>query len=107
MSATGILDAAALKAIVCARDANGTWWADPSRVDRLLDNVHEPIDVARITAIEPQRQIPEQPVFAHEVDADVIERWIGWKRFIRGVQTIPDTRGTDIELTFDEAQRPL
>lgn len=104
MSATGILDGTSLKAIMCERNAAGTWWAHPQRIAALLEDVHAPIDGRAITRLAPERNIPEQPLFANEVDADVIERWIGWKRFIRGVQTIPDTRGTDIELTFDEAQ---
>jgi hypothetical protein len=43
---------------------------------------------------------PPQPLFAADVTADDLERWVSWRRFVRGVQSVPDTRGKDLDLAF-------
>jgi hypothetical protein len=43
---------------------------------------------------------PQQPLLARDLTADDLERWVGWKRFVRGVQVVPDTRGKDLDLAF-------
>jgi predicted deacylase len=46
------------------------------------------------------RPAPLQPLSAAEVDADNLERWIGWKRYLRTGQVLPGTRGLDVDLAF-------
>lgn len=102
MSATGILDAASLRALLVHTDATGHTWADPSRLDALF----APGGSLRLAGIAPVasrgRASPPQPLVADDVDADDLERWIGWKRLLRLSQIIPDTRGKDLDLAFDE-----
>lgn len=45
---------------------------------------------------------PIEPVHGNEVNADNLQRWLGWKRFVRSSQVIPDSRGSDVDLAFSE-----
>lgn len=108
MSATGILDAAALKHLLLRADPDGGIWVDPQALDYALSTAYPggPNVESRRTVPLPApahgRPIPAQPVFGDRLDADDIERWIGWKRFVRQTQTLPDTRGRDMDLAFEE-----
>jgi hypothetical protein len=97
MARTGILDGTSLQGLLLREGPSGTYRVDPDRLDAVL---------RRPEAFEPSppirgRTIPPQPLTSDEVDADALERWIGWKRFLRGAQVIPDTRGKDLDLVFD------
>ncbi len=51
------------------------------------------------------RGLASVPVlFASEVTADELERWVGFVRFVRSVQVVPDTRGKDLDLLFDASR---
>jgi len=102
MSATGILDADSLQAVAVRRDGSG-WVADPARIHRLYERAHaRPVDSGSLWSVgAPQAPVsPPVPLQADHVDADDLERWVGWKRFVRGVQVVPDTRGNDMDLAF-------
>jgi len=108
MSTTGILDADALKAL-CVRRTGKEWVADPARVAAAHEALLEPsLDVDTLDAVlpaslaVPARPSPVQPCLASDVVADDLERWVGWKRFVRGAQMLADTRGKDLDLAFDE-----
>ncbi|MBT3218736.1 MAG: hypothetical protein HN348_06560 [Proteobacteria bacterium] len=97
VSATGILDVDALKALLIRRHGN-RWVVDPE----LLERVKEDPDTFVFQA-EPSRQsMPMQPILSCDVHSDNLERWIGWKRFLKGVEVIPGLRGKDLDLTFTE-----
>lgn len=108
MASTGIFDAKALEALVIRRTEKA-WVADPHRlaeiaaaVDRKGPSALDTWRVARAAA--PVRPLPRQPMMAADVTADDLERWVGWKRFVRGFQVVPDTRGKDLDLAYDEMQ---
>jgi hypothetical protein len=52
---------------------------------------------------------PEQSIFGADVHRDNLERWVGWKRFVHGAQSIPGQRGKDLDVVFreDEIQRRI
>jgi predicted deacylase len=104
MAASGILDADALKAMLLTRDADtGAVWVDATRLEEAA-SAPERVDVRRLAPSRPPgRGAPPQPLVADDVDADLIERWIGWKRLVRGAQLIPDVRGKDLDVAFDES----
>lgn len=104
MAGTGILDADGLRALAVRRDGSG-WLADPEAVERMYERVHsEAADAAPVLLFGPAAPpSPPQPLFAGDVTADDLERWVGWRRFVRGVQSVPDTRGKDLDLAFSGA----
>jgi hypothetical protein len=128
MSATGILDAGALLSLAVRRDGTG-WVAEPACLARLEDKLRAPAGSRAPSAPPPEREArakagrvtgrtvrsapapvllysssppppPQQPLFARDIVADDLERWVSWTRFVRGVKSIPDTRGKDIDLAF-------
>ncbi|MCA9493962.1 MAG: succinylglutamate desuccinylase/aspartoacylase family protein [Myxococcales bacterium] len=105
MATTGILDADALSALLVRRDGAG-WIVDPETVDRLYEKVSVPADAQIATVLSttaaatPHAPTIHQPTFARDVTADDLERWVGWTRFVRGVMSVPDTRGKDLDLAF-------
>jgi predicted deacylase len=107
MAATGILDPVALHRLVVRPATNATGWvADPAAVQEVYDEVHREVEsppplVAVGTVPIPT---PPQPLFASELCADDLERWVSWKRFVRGVEVVPDTRGKDLDLVFRGAE---
>jgi len=110
MCTTGILDADALKAL-CVRQTGKEWMAEPSRVAAAHEALMRPdadADLLDATGVlpssftRPTRPSPRQPCVAEDIVADDLERWVGWKRFVRGAQILPDTRGKDLDLAFDE-----
>jgi hypothetical protein len=121
MAATGILDAGGLLSLAVRRDGAG-WIADPAHVQRLDERLATSSPASRALPPPPVRAatpVPvsdavapvllfsaspppstPQPLFARDVDADDLERWVSWTRFVRGVKSIPDTRGKDLDLAF-------
>lgn len=100
MASTGIFDADALADLVI-RPTEKAWVADPARVARVsseLDSSAPAFSRRRM----PPRRLPKPPLMGDRVMADELERWIGWKRFVRGVRVVPDDRGKDLDLAFDE-----
>lgn len=89
---TGVLDPDTLKRWLVVPTADG-WVVDPARL-RLDPPVRERA---------PARPAPQPALIARDVDADSLERWIGWKRTLREVQAIPGTMGRDVRLGFDGA----
>lgn len=105
MVATGILDTQTLHDLVVR--SNGTeWLIEPDEIHRLQalaespDTPIEDLPQMMTPALPPS---PPQPLDAEDVDADTLERWVGWKRFVRSVQVIPDTRGKDLDLAFTDS----
>ncbi|MEZ4236024.1 MAG: hypothetical protein R3F59_07660 [Myxococcota bacterium] len=101
MAATGILDPDALRDLAVRPDGVG-WVADPAAVEAVYEEVHQPL-ASRSVRIEvgaAPPPTPPQPLFASELCADDLERWVSWKRFVRGVEVVPDTRGKDLDLAF-------
>ena len=96
MNATGILDPDSLGRLLLRRDGPA-WVVDAGALDDLV-----PDDPP--SAPEPRGLASVPALFAHEVTADDLERWVGFVRFVRSVQVIPDTRGTDLDLLL-EARR--
>jgi predicted deacylase len=96
MVATGILDVTALTRLLIRRTADG--YVVDASVLRAVENEGSwpdgPVNAPFV--------VPTQPYLARDVTADSLERWVGWKRFVRGVEVIPGTRGTDLELGFTE-----
>ena len=102
MTATGILDASALRALAVRREGTG-WVVDPDHIERVDARVREGRDNDAPTGVlfgPPAAPSLPQPFLATDVDADSLERWVGWKRFVRGVGSVPDTRGKDFDLAF-------
>ncbi len=110
MSTTGILDPEALKQL-CIRQTGKEWMAEPSRVAAAHEALMRPdvdLDELDETGVLPSsfthrtHASTTQPCLAADLVADDLERWIGWKRFVRGAQMLADTRGKDLDLAFDE-----
>ena len=97
VSATGILDVDALKALLIRRRGD-RWVVDPE----LLEQVKEDPDTFFFQPVPSRQSMPMQPILACDVHADNLERWIGWKRFLKGVEVIPGLRGKDLDLAFTE-----
>ncbi|MEQ1501177.1 MAG: succinylglutamate desuccinylase/aspartoacylase family protein [Myxococcota bacterium] len=103
MAATGILDPDALRGIAIRR-VGGGYIADPDAIEALYEQVHRPgptddLPLAPFGTAPPPS--PPQPLFASDVTADDLERWVSWTRFVRGFQVVPETRGKDLDLAFD------
>lgn len=90
MQRTGIMDAPGLQQwLLEGREVR------PERLDDLGLAVRPPED-RRKTSIRP-------PLCAADVDGDTLMRWLGWKRFVYQRQIVPDTRGEDVDLLFDNS----
>lgn len=108
MAAAGIYDVEALRALVI-RPTGKAWVADPRQLDRVskaLDGDDKDLldgtGALPVRVSPPRRPLPRQPLMASDVTADDLERWIGWKRYVRGVHVVPDHRGKDVDLAFAE-----
>ncbi|TVQ90972.1 MAG: hypothetical protein EA397_10775 [Deltaproteobacteria bacterium] len=91
MTRTGVLDPHGLRALLLGPDGS----VDPSRLDDPPARVIPPRRLA--TRIRP-------PLSAFDVDGDNLARWVSSKRFLRQRQLVPNTRGQDLDLLFDEGQ---
>lgn len=100
-------------------DAIGSWLCrtmsrsgvlDPTRLRDLLLDPDGRVVPARLDAPPQAPPAPpppralhiRPPIAATDVDADDLPRWVSWKRFLRQRQVVPDTRGQDLDLLFDE-----
>jgi predicted deacylase len=90
MARSGVLDPAALRGLLVGEDGH----VDPRRLDLPVPPRIGPAPERR-TRIRP-------PLVAHDVDPDTLPRWVSWKRFLRQRQLVPETRGQDLDLLFDE-----
>lgn len=93
MATTGILDAHALLRLVVRPEGDG-WRVDPAL---LVSDAPR----AEVSAPPSPHDVPDQALDATDVDRDTLERWMGWKRFVREVQSVPGSRGRDLDLAFD------
>ena len=104
MSLTGIMDASALRVMAVRRQGSG-YVADPEHIRRMYAKVHAPQEGDPVPPLWMAAPVsspsPPQPLHARDIDADLLERWVGWKRFVRGVQVVPGTRGNDMDLAFN------
>lgn len=103
MARTGILDAHALRELM-VEERNGRFHIDPNGVsrarDRLLDMDVDAFLPPPVSQLDPHPDtVP--PLRATDVDADRLERWVGWKRFVRDVEVVPSNRGKEVNLAFD------
>ena len=101
MALTGIMDPIALYSLLIV-PKDGRWQVGLEGLERALVQGALDTSKAPVPATFVGRKLPPLPLLAEEVDADRIERWIGWKRQLRAAQVIPDTRGKDLDLAFDE-----
>lgn len=93
LRATGILDPAALERSLLRPDGAGF------RVDATALDQELPVEAPPSSETRGMASVPA--LFAHEVTADDLERWVGFVRFVRSVQVVPGTRGKDLDLLFD------
>lgn len=101
MASTGIYDAASLEALLLDK-AGDVWRVTPMNVGALPRTADGWVPAPRV-----RNRIPGQPVVSGDVGRDNIERWLGWKRFLREAQPVPDTRGKDVDLAFHDAAAEL
>jgi hypothetical protein len=94
MAVTGIRDAHALQSLL-VRETESTWRPD---VALLREACTQPETFA--PSPPTPAPAPRQALCAADVDADGLERWVGWKRFLRRAKVIPDTRGKDVDLAL-------
>lgn len=90
MVSTGVLDAVALQRLLVEK-VDGGFRVDPGRLG-------DPPDLESWWAEQRPKTMSEPVVSAAEVDRNNIERWLGWKRFLREAQSFPGTRGRDMTL---------
>lgn len=93
MSATGVRDAAELRRLLL-REEGGVVHV---RADA-LDGVDAPSLLGAPS--EARRVVPPQVLEAADVTRDNLERWMGWKRFVREVQRAPGLLGRDFGLAL-------
>jgi predicted deacylase len=96
---TGILDAGTLRRLLVRPDGDG-FIVDPDRVN----DAYAPEAMLELMESTPRKEVPDQVVLAADVTRDTLERWTGWKRFVREVQTIPGNRGRDVDIAFSTAE---
>ena len=101
---TGILDLESLRALLIRERAGGrVFWAGDPPYGRESQGLRGSRDGG-------ERDEPEngyrstQPLFARNVNSDTLERWIGWTRFVQGVERVPGNRGRDLDLAFNPKQ---
>jgi len=94
---TGIRDLDALRALL-VEETPGRWRVEPEILQAACE---DPTGFAP-TPPAPGHG-PVQPLTAADVGADDLERWVGWKRFLRRAQPVPHTRGKDLDLALTGA----
>ncbi|MFT4628582.1 MAG: putative deacylase [Myxococcota bacterium] len=102
VGASGVFDVDALRHLLLVPESGGHRVV-PERVAELRHAVDKGGDwraLVRPQAPPVSRAFPRQPIEANSITGDDLERWVGWKRFVRQVQAIPDTRGKDLDLAF-------
>ena len=99
MAATGILDVDALRTMLVVREG-GMYVVDPSWVATLAEDP----ELFRHAPAPRVGRNPPQPLLASEVDADSLERWVGWKRSLQSLQVLPGFRGKDVDLVVDGSE---
>jgi hypothetical protein len=82
------------------RERGDGWEVDPALLSSEAPALAEHSDVSGGDAPAPHA-VPTQALDASDVDRDTLERWMGWKRFVREVQSVPGSRGRDLDLAFD------
>jgi hypothetical protein len=92
---TGILDEETIRRVFLRQDEDGAWWVAPEGLQRFLSD-----PVAFATPPSNLVALPRAPLLAVDVHADNLPGWLGWKRYLRTAQVVPDTRGKDIDLAF-------
>jgi hypothetical protein len=97
MVRTEILDTQVIRELL-VRPAEGCWIADCDHLDAYL----RAPSGAMPNLLSNNRTRLTQPILARDVHRDNLERWVGWKRFISGAQSIPGQRGRDMDLVFRE-----
>jgi hypothetical protein len=100
MTRSGILDVDSLRRLLIRPRGNG-WVVDMERLERLAEDVSTR-DLDDLLLAPPPRPSPRQPLVALDVDGDNLERWIGWKRYLRGFDVVNVERGKDLDLIFSE-----
>ncbi len=100
MTRSGILDVDSLRRLLIRPRGNG-WVVDMERLERLAANATSR-DLDDLLLAPPPRPSPRQPLVALDVDGDNLERWIGWKRYLRGFDVVNAERGKDLDLVFSE-----
>jgi hypothetical protein len=95
MAASGILDEEALRTLLVRRE-HDAWVVDPEYLMQIEEDPDAFPYIPRVHRLNS----PRQPLLADDVDGDNLERWIGWKRWVRGAQNIPGTRGKDLDLAY-------
>lgn len=96
MGATGVLDGEALAATCLAPTPRG-WEVRP---EGPAQSLARPLGL-RLPS-RPRSTMPEPPLLAEDVDADGLQRWLSWKRYLHDGLVIPDTRGKDLDLALAE-----
>jgi hypothetical protein len=98
---TGILDLDSLRSLLVSDVGGGrVLWASPQSEKGVP--LSEPGGMT--TQVSPSPYRAQQPLFARDIDSDTLERWIGWTRFVQGVERIPGNRGRDLDLAFNTRQ---
>ncbi len=104
MAATGILDAQSLAWILFRRH-QGRTLVDPDRLLELDEARFRPDGGIGFFAEAPKlvlgRPNPPQPLFANDVDANDLERWVGWMRGVANTAKVAATRGKDLDVLYD------
>lgn len=95
---TEILDTKALRDLLIRRAGSG-WVADCAFLD---SRVNPPLEQQMVRSSGRTRI--QQPLLATDVHQDNLERWVGWKRYISGAQSIPGERGKDVDVVFKEEE---
>jgi hypothetical protein len=94
---SGILDVVTLRKLLVRALPGGAFEVAPEALNADL----HPEDLLATADAAQGKVVPEQVLVAAEVDRDTLERWTGWKRFVREVQTIPGNRGRDVDVAFN------
>jgi hypothetical protein len=96
MVRTEILDTKAIRDLL-VRPTDTGWVADCA----FLEESAAPPVKEKIVRAGKRTRI-HQPLLAADVHQDNLERWVGWKRFVSGAQSIPGERGKDVDVVFKE-----
>jgi hypothetical protein len=88
MAATGILDVDTLRGWLVT-PTEGGWSIDPARL----------ADAPPVVAASPALRLPEPVIEARQVDRDDVERFLGWRRWLREAEVLSGDRGRDVELS--------
>jgi len=94
MGRHGALDERVLRALTLEQ-RQGEW----SVADHLMKVGVEEVD--GLSRPSGRVSVPTQVFTADMVDRDNYARFVGWKRFLWGAQSVPGVRGRDLDLAFD------